>query len=633
MLLMKKFSFFVFALLLALPIGCGGKVVYEANPKYPVQMNPQQAFEDIELSLSMLSVSLVKNVRITESGILYEIPTERVAQHVASYDNIELKVSKSADGYYVNFYPSSTISGRYPLPERFTWKFEADARQFVNAVLVLRDPHFRMNGAQRAAPAPTSSPSALKVAGNAKTLEVSPPPREIASPRISITFPADEPGVPVIARASGFTVKGSAESEVGIADVLVNERQAELDEKGRFSSDIRLKMGRNDVMITAIDVRGNRSMKQFVVNREKGVLPRAGSSVAGKKEGGDTPKIVIIAPDASARGISVADKRSSVVIVGSAESRIGIADVLVNGHMAELDEKGRFSSEVLLKIGRNDITVTAMDVAGNQSTKQFVVQREAGKVAAVPAVEPAREEGIGGAQYYALLIAIQNYDNPELSKLDYPMSDANRLRETLIENYSFEKDNVQILSNPDRRMIYKSLQSLRRKLTEKDNLLIFYAGHGTWMDDMRQGFWLPRDAAGPNDPSDWISNSSIRDYIKAIKAKHILLIADACFSGGILKLRAAANPDARSATDKIYQLPSRRALTSGSLKMVPDRSVFADFLIKRLRDNREPYLDTQRLYANMRDAVIHNSPTNQTPLYGVINEAGDEGGDFVFVKR
>jgi len=54
---------------------------------------------------------------------------------------------------------------------------------------------------------------------------------------------------------------------------------------------------------------------------------------------------------------------------------------------------------------------------------------------------------------------------------------------------------------------------------------------------MKEGFWLPRDAAGINDLSDWIPISSIRNYIKSIKTKHILLIADACFSGAIFKTR------------------------------------------------------------------------------------------------
>ena len=186
--------------------------------------------------------------------------------------------------------------------------------------------------------------------------------------------------------------------------------------------------------------------------------------------------------------------------------------------------------------------------------------------------------------------------------------------------------------DPDRRTIYKTLQSLRSKLTERDNLLIFYAGHGYWLDDMKQGFWLPRDASGINDPADWIPNSTVRDYIKAIKAKHVLLVADSCFSGGIFKTREAFYKQ-KVSMEKIYELPSRKAITSGAMKTVPDRSVFLEYLIKRLKDNKEPYMDTQKLFASLREAVINNSPSHQTPLYGAISEAGDEGGDFIFVRR
>ena len=110
------------------------------------------------------------------------------------------------------------------------------------------------------------------------------------------------------------------------------------------------------------------------------------------------------------------------------------------------------------------------------------------------------------------------------------------------------------------------------------------------------------------------------------------MISDACFSGSIFKTREAfAAP--RASVVKIYELPSRRAMTSGSLTTVPDRSVFVEYLVKRLQENREPYLDSQTLFVSMREAVINNSPTGQTPLYGAITEAGDEGGDFIFVKR
>jgi hypothetical protein len=268
----------------------------------------------------------------------------------------------------------------------------------------------------------------------------------------------------------------------------------------------------------------------------------------------------------------------------------------------------------------------------NKTTNQFTLNREGSKVAQVKKEDSALETEISSAKYHALFIAVQDYESKDISSLDYAISDARRLRDVLVSDYTFEKENTSLLENPDRRVIYKTLQGLRSKLTEKDNLVIFFAGHGYWLDDMKQGFWLPRDASGINDPSDWIPNSSIRDYIKAIKAKHILLIADACFSGGMFKLRDAF-PGPQVSIEKIYELPSRRAITSGSIKTVPDRSVFLEFIVKRLKENNEMYLDTQKLYTSLRDAVINNSPMHQTPLYGAIGEAGDEGGDFIFIKR
>jgi len=109
-------------------------------------------------------------------------------------------------------------------------------------------------------------------------------------------------------------------------------------------------------------------------------------------------------------------------------------------------------------------------------------------------------------------------------------------------------------------------------------------------------------------------------------------VADACFSGGIFKVRDAFT-STNASIEKIYEMPSRKAITSGSLKTVPDRSVFVEYLLKRLRDNPDKYLDAQKLFVSFKEAVINNSPNNQTPLYGAINEAGDEGGDFVFVRR
>ena len=117
-----------------------------------------------------------------------------------------------------------------------------------------------------------------------------------------------------------------------------------------------------------------------------------------------------------------------------------------------------------------------------------------------------------------------------------------------------------------------------------------------------------------------------------ISTKHTLLISDACFSGSIFQGRSNAPNRAVTA---LASTPSRRAMTSGTLKTVPDESVFMRYLLKRLNENSEPYLSAQSLFSSFKEAVINNLPagSNLIPQYGVVQEAGDEGGDFVFVKK
>ncbi len=126
-----------------------------------------------------------------------------------------------------------------------------------------------------------------------------------------------------------------------------------------------------------------------------------------------------------------------------------------------------------------------------------------------------------------------------------PLRDANDLKEVLTRDYRFEESNVALLANPTRNEVLDSLEALARKVKGNDNLLIFYAGHGYWDEEFQQGYWLPSDAR-KNSKSSWISNATIRDYIYGIKTKHTLLIADACFSGGMFKTRNAFSGEEKS---------------------------------------------------------------------------------------
>ena len=330
------------------------------------------------------------------------------------------------------------------------------------------------------------------------------------------------------------------------------------------------------------------------------------------------------------RGINVVAKARHTV-TGQAIDPSGVAIVEVNGKEASLDANGNFSANVLLVPGANEITITAIDAFENTGYRTYSITREANAPAATPKATPQFTRTLTTGDYYALLIGVNEYESSTINDLVEPVKDTEKLGQVLVDNYSFDADNVSQLVNPTRDEILDELDRLAERLTQDDNLLIFYAGHGYWDESRQEGYWLPSDAA-QNRRRDWIPNGTIVSAINGIKTQHTLLVSDACFSGGIFKTRSAFN-DIPPATEALYDLPSRKAMTSGTLTEVPDKSVFIEYLIKRLENNDNKYSTSQEIFASMRTAVINNSPTEQVPQFGEIRETGDEGGDFIFVRR
>ncbi len=232
---------------------------------------------------------------------------------------------------------------------------------------------------------------------------------------------------------------------------------------------------------------------------------------------------------------------------------------------------------------------------------------------------------------YALIIGVDDYIDNNIIDLDQPIADAQKLYDILTQNYTFSKANIRFLKNPTRNEITQSLDYFYENTNDNDNLLIFYAGHGYWDEQFQQGYWLAADA-DKNNRGTWLSNGTLRDYMRAIPARHSLLVTDACFGGGIFKSRSAFS-NSSAAINQMYKLPSRKAMTSGALSEVPDKSVFIKYLVKRLSENQEKYLSSEQLFASFKIAVINNSPNGQVPQFGEVQETGDEGGDYIFIKK
>jgi Caspase domain len=234
------------------------------------------------------------------------------------------------------------------------------------------------------------------------------------------------------------------------------------------------------------------------------------------------------------------------------------------------------------------------------------------------------------SNYHLLVISIQNYVDKDWVSLKWPIEDGSRLKNVLNRKYSFKESNTTVLLDPTRTQMFAVLQKYAKTLTKNDNLLIFYAGHGYYDQDMNMGYWIPSDGNDDNQ-ANWFANDELKRIVKVINTQHTLVIADACFAGTLTRGKSGGAVDWEAVLpDNMlrsrYGLRSRKVMTSGSLEQVPDKSDFINSLVNILEESTLKYLTAEQLFDRLKKSI-----SVQTPLFSVIPDCGHEaGGDFIF---
>ncbi|MDA0231489.1 MAG: caspase family protein [Proteobacteria bacterium] len=409
-------------------------------------------------------------------------------------------------------------------------------------------------------------------------------------------------------------ITGGIIDSSAVVDVRVGGRSVPLNADGTFSIRRGVAIGESELVVTALDEWGNEAEKRIRITRHAPAVEPVEElqTTAITEETGDRQAPRITLPD------KLETEGPEIIIAGSVADDSAVSELFVNERPVRLRADGSFRVSQALKIGVNKFAFTAIDEWGNKASATVDVMRQ--------------QLDLALGKYHALVIG--NNDYGDMPILKTAIADAEAISAVLEDRYGFT---VTKLINATRFDVISAMSDLRASLSYDTNLLIYYAGHGIVDPVTDRGYWLPVDAHQSNS-ANWVSNDDITDMLKAIPARHILVIADSCYSGTLVRAAPAdfdTWEDRRDWLKRIVEKRSRTALASGGLEPVADagggnHSVFAAALLGVLQENTE-IVEATVLFAPVRKKVVLNA--DQTPVYSDIRLAGHDGGDFIFAPK
>jgi len=247
----------------------------------------------------------------------------------------------------------------------------------------------------------------------------------------------------------------------------------------------------------------------------------------------------------------------------------------------------------------------------------------------------AAQSGTPVGAYRALIIGINDYQDDNIPDLQTAVPDARAVADLLRASYGFRDVTLLLDRQADGTSVIRAMRRLANKSKKNDSVLIYYAGHGDLDKLTKDGYWIPANATA-SDPFTYIANGNIQQLVRAIPARHVLLVADSCFSGSLF---GAARAMPSIIDDKYYSSlfkeKSRWGMTSGNLTPVSDsgsggHSAFAYQFIKALQQNHKPYVTPREIYQRIAPIIRNNS--EQMPITKPIRNADDQGGEFIFIR-
>ena len=127
---------------------------------------------------------------------------------------------------------------------------------------------------------------------------------------------------------------------------------------------------------------------------------------------------------------------------------------------------------------------------------------------------------------FALLIGVDNYDDPDIAPLKYASNDALELSQKLTDICLF--DEVLYLDNLNSTLakILKAFDRISGLMCEKDLFMFFFSGHGFVSNE--QSFLLTKDTILNHCKQTSLTFESLQEIFSKLEASKIIMLTDTC---------------------------------------------------------------------------------------------------------
>ncbi len=200
--------------------------------------------------------------------------------------------------------------------------------------------------------------------------------------------------------------------------------------------------------------------------------------------------------------------------------------------------KVRWSKAVDLEPGEHTLQVIAESIS--QGRSDILRIRRKALVESLP-------------RLFVLAVGISAYEKEDLRKdVYYAAADARKFADTVERSSKLLYREVTVVrlidQDASKRNILRALSRLKAESTQRDAVMIYFAGHGK-RDDQNNFYFLPVDTDLGELPFTGLSEGEFKPLVKAITGRVILLL-DACHSGSLIENPGRGAPE--GLTDRLY---------------------------------------------------------------------------------